>query len=207
MLEAAAAGAQPKAPVGILEEAADLVAREPGTFGEQFEAAALEVAETAAAGAQPQRAVAGVGEQRQYVVDGKGRRGAGGEGGEADPVEAHEPLLGAQPQIAPIILDDGLDGILGETVLGGPCAVGVAFGGCGGIKRQGANRPGGDGEHHHETGHSESKTGGDGRHEPPVAPTLLGPPTRCRSRLTHAAPGRQPDSVRVLSIVILETAA
>ena len=80
---------------------------------------ALVAAKQAVRSGRPERAVARLGERADEVAA-QLRRGAPVEECEFDPIEADEPAVGGEPQVAVMRLPDGVDGVLWKAVIGLP---------------------------------------------------------------------------------------
>ena len=185
--EAGAAQRDPEHAVRITRDRLDPRGRQSliATVAEETSGAVPDHA--AAIGPRPEAAV------RRFVerVDegiGDGRRVGAIEDGEAEAIESNEAFVRAQPEIAVAGLGDGVDGILGQAFVGGPCLVHVPVEGLRWIERQhgagpaGAPHPDGEGQNR------RAEVGSWGRH-PDVPASLPRFPSCSRARRASAVCG------------------
>jgi len=135
----AAEGADPEAsrPSGV--EGADPIALEPLARGEALEAPVAMAHEPRPLRPDPQRAARVLGGRPEELLI-EPRDVVAGEDAEAHPVEADEPLIGGEPEVAVARLADVEDDVAGKPVLGGPAGDAEAGGGValgGGGEREG----------------------------------------------------------------------
>ena len=122
--DAVVLGTDPHRSAAVFPECCDELVRQVILSAEPGEHAILEPGQAAAGRTDPERTET-IFEQRGDVVVAE-RSGVGsGEDLEAHSIEADEPLLGAEPQIPVARLQDGLDGILREPLIGLPHVVHV----------------------------------------------------------------------------------
>ena len=149
--------------------------------------AVLEPGQAAAVRADPERAET-IFEQRGHVVVAE-RFGVGSiEDLEVLAVEADEPFLGAEPQIAIARLQDGLDGILRQPLIGLPRVVHVLGQRFVGIESDGRRCPRENQDHGTRANGDDSPN----THEPLLWPTrtVFESTTRAGRALTRAQVGR-----------------
>jgi hypothetical protein len=121
--EAGAARSHPEAAVAVLGERPHRVFGQPLPHRVGREHAALEPGQAAAVRADPESALA-VRQQREDALAHERRGVPLVEHAEADAVEADEPLVGSEPQVAVPGLGDGVDGVLREAVVAPPDVAG-----------------------------------------------------------------------------------
>ena len=122
----------PKAALLVHEQGSDAVAGQARGLAEGGEHARGK-SHQPIRGADPQGALAVFAELADVVVT-KGRLVLLVEEGEADPVEADQPLLGAQPEEPVTRLEHRLDGVLGKALKGGIDGMAVLSDGAGRIE-------------------------------------------------------------------------
>ncbi len=132
--------AYPERTFPVLVQPAHHLVGEPLTRANVGEDAVLQASQPSAVGTDPERTIASL-QQRAHIVVTDGRRVRLVEHGEAHSVEPNQPSAGAQPQVAILRLDDGIDRVVGKPILVLPDLVDVLRDGSSPIERLSIPRP------------------------------------------------------------------